>query len=192
MFDTKNNKGITVAQIASTYISVLDNYHGPLSYKIAALVFLHTLVNPDELTSLHWNQVNKGKSEITLLYGECPRVIPISSNVVALLNELSELHGEDGFVFPSLGTSKPHLSYAQLDQIFKTSGNAIFLRLVENIGLATFIRNSMDWKPALVHFGAISGMETLLRGAYIEEQRDFVEAWSVRLMRLVDTLRDCA
>ena len=99
----QHRKSLNLDQLP-TFLKALDDYQGYAITRYALQVIAHTFVRPGELRSAEWKDIDLNKS-IWRIPAEKMKmseehIVPLSKQVVALLESIQELSGGYDLVFP--------------------------------------------------------------------------------------------
>lgn len=87
------------------YLTKLEAYDGSLHTKLALRLLLLTFVRTGELRGARWDEINWDKAEWRIpaerMKMREPHIVPLSTQAVAVLQELKKLTGEVEYVFPN-------------------------------------------------------------------------------------------
>ena len=87
-------------------LRAIDGYEGAGFAKLALQIALHVFVRPGELRHAEWCEIDLD-AKVWMIPAEKtkmrkPHAVPLSSQVVALFNEVRKFTGPTGYVFPSM------------------------------------------------------------------------------------------
>lgn len=183
----------------------IDAYSGHLVTRIAMQVAPHVMARPGELRQADWQEFDLAKAVWTIpperMKMRRPHAIPLSRQVVALLKQLDELTGPDGFVFPAFHTSRRPLSENTVNQAFRRMGYGVGEVTAHGLRTtaSTLLNESGKWSPdaierSLAHADGDAVRGTYNRGLYWEERVAMHQWWSDHLDQLREHLsaRECA
>jgi len=95
-------------------LRAIDGYEGTFTVKTALKLAPLVFVRPVELRTAKWEDIDLKKAEWKIpaerMKMREKHVVPLSAQAVALLTELHQLTGPEGFVFPGLRTSARPMS----------------------------------------------------------------------------------
>jgi integrase len=81
---------------------------------IAIRLMLHTFVRTNELIGAKWSEFDLSKATWLIpaerMKMRIAHVVPLSTQVIEILEKLKELYGDKGFILPSVINSKKHIS----------------------------------------------------------------------------------
>jgi len=107
-------------------LRAIDGYQGDIitrtALRLAPLVF----VRPGELRHVEWEEIDLATAtwEIpaTKMKRRLPHIVPLSSQSIALLEEVQAVSGESGYVFPSLRTNEKPISENTINAALRRLG----------------------------------------------------------------------
>ncbi|MBN8842561.1 MAG: tyrosine-type recombinase/integrase [Sphingomonadales bacterium] len=181
----------------------IDAYSGNAITRIACQIAPHVMMRPGELRQAMWTEIDMTTAIWTVpperMKMRRPHAVPLSRQVLGFLEELRELTGPDGFVFPAFHTSKRPMSENTINQAFRRMGYAT--GEVTAHGLRTtassLLNESGKWSPdaierSLAHAdpNAVRGIYN--RGRYWDERVAMHQWWSDYLDALRDSKMDQA
>ena len=91
-------------------LRLIEGYHGNFITKSALQLAAYTFVRPGELREAKWEDIDLEDRQwrFLSLKTKVPHIVPLASQVVAILEELKQLTGHGTYVFPSvMGKNKP-------------------------------------------------------------------------------------
>jgi integrase len=192
----KHHAAILDAGKFGELLRAIDGFTGSPITRLALLVAPHVFVRPGELRHAEWAELDREARIWRIPAGKMkarrPHAVPLSRQVLALIDELEPLTGAGRYLFPSLQTGHRPMS--------ENTVNAAFRRLgfgkdeVTGHGLrataSTLLNESGLWHPdaierALAHGDSDATRSAYHRGAYWDERVAMAQWWSDYL----DTLR---
>ena len=157
--------------------------------RIACQIAPHVMMRPGELRQALWSEIDMTAAVWTgppeRMKMRRPHAVPLSRQVIAHLQELYELTGPEGFVFPAFHTSKRSMSENTINQAFRRMGYAV--GVVTAHGLRTtassMLNESGKWSPdaierSLAHADPNSVRGIYNRGRYWDERVAMHQWWS--------------
>lgn len=176
-------------------LRAIDVYGGQPTTCIALKLAPHLFVRPGELRAAEWSEfdldakiwnVSGGRTKQRRLHS-----VPLSSQTLALLNELADLTGGRHFLFPSMQTLHKPMSENTINQAFRRMGFSA--AELTNHGLrstaSTFLNETGLWNPdaverALAHGESSAVRAAYNRGNYWQERIKMAHWWSDHLDNL--------
>jgi integrase len=154
---------------------------------------LHVLLfqRPSEIRSMRWKDINFETKEWRYMVGktETPHIVPLSNQVIGILNEMQELNGKEEFVF----FSSPHSKHTYI------SDSAIYDSMREDCKIAkdvqdphgfrasarTILREVLGYDADMLekqlahkHSSADRHKGAYDRTKFINQRTEFMQIWS--------------
>jgi len=178
-------------------LRAIENYDGQPTVRIALRMAPHVFARPGELRSAEWKEFDlAGKvwhipAEKTKM--RRPHWVPLSAEVVAMIEELRPISGDTKFLFPGVrSTSRPitdNTLNAALRRLGydKTQVTAHGFRATAS----SLLNETGKWHPdaierQLAHVESNDTRRAYARGEHWEERVRMMKAWSKFLMDLRD------
>lgn len=174
----------------------IDEYDGSgitkIALQIAALVF----VRPGELRHADWSEFDLDGGIWTIPAGKMkmrkPHVVPLASQTIALLRQIQEATGPNGYVFPSIRSRARPMSENTLNAALRRLGYTSEEMTAHGFRAtaSTLLNESGKWNPdaierALAHGESDKVRAAYHRGAHWNERVEMAQWWADYL----DTLR---
>ena len=148
---------------------------------------LHTMVRPGEAAGTLWDEINIEKALWTIpaerMKKSRSHVVPLSSQMMDLLENLKPLRGYRGFIFPADRNPNTPINSQTANMALKRMG--FKGRLVSHglRALASTTLNEQGFNPdvieaALAHVDQNTIRATYNRAEYIEQRREMMQWWS--------------
>ncbi len=150
----------------------IDAYTGSAITRIACQIAPHVMMRPGELRQALWTEIDMTAAIWTVpperMKMRRPHAVPLSRQVLSFLEELHELTGPEGFVFPAFHTSKRPMSENTINQAFRRMGYAT--DEVTAHGLRTtassLLNESGKWSPDAIERSLAHADPNIMRGIY--------------------------
>lgn len=153
----KNHAAITDPVKVGELLRAIDGYSGhpamQAAFKLAPLLF----VRPGELRAASWEEFNlDGKEPEWRIPAERMKmgelhIVPLASQAVAILKELREITGLDGYVFPGLTNSNRPMSENALTAGLRRMGYTGEQMTWHGFRtIASTLLNEQGWHPDLI------------------------------------------
>jgi integrase len=151
--------------------------------KLAPMVF----VRPGELRTMHWADVDlkAGEWRFTASKTGTPHIVPLSSQAVAVLEELRPLTDSGEFVFPSVRSIRRSMSENTLNAALRTLGYDG--KTMTGHGFRAMARTILDevlgFRPDYIEHQLAHAVRDPLgraynRTAHLAERRKMMQAWA--------------
>lgn len=176
-------------------MSVIAAYEGHPITKLALEFTPHVFVRPGELRHAEWDEFDFDKRIWTIPAGKMKarrtHVVPLSRQVLELLEQLKAVTGGKGYVFPALYTWKRPMSENTINVALRRLGYS--KEEVTAHGFrstaSTLLNESGKWHPdaierALAHGDSNAIRGTYNRGNYWDERVRMAQWWSDYLQHL--------
>ena len=177
-------------------LRAIDEYDGSgitkIALQIAALVF----VRPGELRHADWSEFDLDGGIWTIPAGKMkmrkPHVVPLASQTIAILRQIHEATGPNGYVFPSIRSHTRPMSENTLNAALRRLGYTSEEMTAHGFRAtaSTLLNESGKWNPdaierALAHGESDKVRAAYHRGAHWNERVEMAQWWADHL----DTLR---
>lgn len=185
----KSFAAITDPRKIGELMRAIDGYQGQpgtlFALKLAPLVF----VRPSELRFAEWSEFDLGKDATWRIPAEKMKmddrhIVPLSTQAVAIIEELRAITGDGKYLFPSIRTSVRCMS--------DNTVNAALRRLgytgEEMVGhgfraMASTLLNEQGWHPDVIELQLAHKERNKVRAAYnraerLVERRKMMQAWA--------------
>lgn len=153
-------------------LRAIDGYTGYPITKYALMIAPHVFVRPGELRHAEWREFDLAGGVWKIPAGKMksrrPHAVPLSHQVVAYLEQLGEMLGTKGYVFPSARTAIRPMSENALNAAFRRMGfskdeiTAHGLRATAS----TMLNESGLWSADAIERGLAHGDSNAVRGIY--------------------------
>lgn len=191
----KHHSAMLCPEAVGELLRAIDAYSGHMITRIALQVSPHVMARPGELRQAIWSEFDLEKAVWKVpaerMKMRRPHAVPLSRQVVALLEQLFGLTGPDGFVFPAFHTSRRPLSENTINQAFRRMGYAVGEVTAHGLRTtaSTLLNESGKWTPdaierSLAHADANVIRGTYNRGVYWDERVAMHQWWSDHLDEL--------
>jgi integrase len=107
----------------SDFIKALEQYHGRDYIKLGVQILLRTLVRPGELRNATWDEFDFEKKQWAIpaerMKMRKPHIVPLSTQVVELLENLNKITGYSDYLFPSVITPAKPISDVTMNKVLQ-------------------------------------------------------------------------
>lgn len=169
------------------FLQRLENYHGEPQTKIALQVLVLTFVRTAELRGMKWNELNFETKEWHIpaerMKMREKHIVPLSKQVIELLNQVRRLHNNPDFVFPSRinpnkPTSENTLIYAIYRMGYHSKTTAHGFRAT-----ASTILNEKNFRADVIEKQLAHGERNKVRASYnhaqyLPERKEMMQWWA--------------
>lgn len=176
-------------------LRAIDGYEGQTVTRFALKLSPHLFVRPGELRQAQWSELDCDKA-VWYLSAERmkmrrPHRVPLSRQVLALIEELREHTGHRDYLFPCLGNPKRPMSENAVNQALRRLGYSQQEMTAHGFrAMAATLLNEMGiWNPdaiekQLAHLDASAVRRAYTRGEYWDERVRMMQHWSDHLDEL--------
>lgn len=184
---------------AGELLRAIDGYEGMGITRLAMKLSAHVFVRPGELRHAEWSEIDLDGAVWTIPANKMKmgkaHQVPLSRQTIALLSEINEVTGPDGYVFPSIRTRTRPMSENTVNAGLRRLGFAGDEMTAHGFRsmASTLLNESGKWNPdaierALAHGDGDKVRAAYHRGAHWAERVQMAQWWSDYL----DTLRSGA
>ena len=186
---TKHHAAILDPKQMGELLRSIDAYIGHTITRLAMQVSPHLMARPGEVRMAVWSEFDLDKAVWKIpaerMKMRRPHEVPLSRQVLEYLQQLFELTGPDGYVFPAFHTWKRPLSENTVNQCFRRMGYAAGEVTAHGLRTtaSTLLNESGKWSPdaierSLAH-ADVNGIRGVYnRGRYWEERVAMHQWWS--------------
>lgn len=186
---TKHHAAILDPSQMGELLRSIDAYSGHTITRLAMQVSPHLMARPGEVRMAVWSEFDLEnavwKIPAERMKMRRPHEVPLSRQVLEYLQQLFELTGPDGYVFPAFHTWKRPLSENTVNQCFRRMGYAAGEVTAHGLRTtaSTLLNESGKWSPdaierSLAHADANSIRGVYNRGRYWDERVAMHQWWS--------------
>ena len=169
------------------FLEKLSHYHGESRTKIALQILVLTFVRSGELRGMKWNEINFETKEWHIpaerMKMREKHIVPLSKQVIELLNQIRRLHNNPDFVFPShVNPNKPisenTLIFAIYRMGYHSKATAHGFRAT-----ASTILNDNKFRADVIEKQLSHGERNKVRASYnhaqyLPERKDMMQWWA--------------
>ncbi|MEP7007335.1 MAG: integrase arm-type DNA-binding domain-containing protein [Sphingomonas bacterium] len=194
---TKHFAAITTPKEAGELLRAIEEYSGQAITKFALQMTPHVFVRPGELRRAEWSEFDFERSVWSIpaekMKMRWPHKVPLSRQVLAILEEVRPLTGHSPYVFPAFHTWKRSMSENTVTFALRRMGFGQDQMTAHGFrAMAATLLNEMGvWNPdaierQLAHMENNGVRRAYARGQYWDERVQMMQHWSDYL----DTLRE--
>ncbi len=153
-------------------LRAIDDFEGYTLTKYALQIAPHVFVRPGELRHADWDEFDLEQGIWRIPAGKMkarrPHAVPLSKQVIKLLEDLAAMMGRTGYVFPSARSGLRAMSENALNAAFRRMGyskeeiTAHGLRATAS----TLLNESGKWSPDAIERALAHGDSDAVRGIY--------------------------
>lgn len=186
---------ITDVRRVGELLRAIDGYDGQGYTKLALQLSPHVFVRPGELRHAEWCDIELDAALWTIPASKMkmrkPHHVPLSRQAAALLREVFEATGPDGYVFPSVRTHTRPMSENTVNAGLRRLGYSSDEMTAHGFRAmaSTLLNESGKWHPdaierALAHGDSDNVRAAYHRGAHWQERVEMAQWWSDYLDQL--------
>jgi integrase len=191
----RHRSAITEPKAVGALLRAIEDHDGQPEVRLALRLIPHVFVRPGELRLAEWPEFNFDIRVWTIPGSRTkmrrPHRVPLSRQVVEMLNELLELTGEGTFLFPSVRSAKRPISDNTLNAALRRLGYDSSQMTAHGFRAmaSTLLNESGKWHPdaierQLAHVEGNDVRRAYARGEHWEERVRMMQFWSDYLERL--------
>lgn len=170
-------------------LRAIDGYEGLGFAKLAMQIAPHVFVRPGELRHSEWNEIDFDAAVWTIPAQKTkmrkPHHVPLSRQVAALYQEVKDLTGPEGYIFPSVRTRARPMSENTINGALRRLGYKSDEMTAHGFRAmaSTLLNESGKWSPdaierALAHGNSDKVRAAYHRGEHWEERVEMAQWWS--------------
>ena len=148
---------------------------------------LHTMVRPSEAAGMRWDEIdfdnNLWNIPAERMKSKKDHTVPLSAQVLALLEIMKPISTHSNFVFPSDRNLKKHTNASTANMALKRMGfdNQLVAHGLRSIASTTLNEEGFDpdvIEAALAHIGKNEVRNAYNRAIYLERRKPMMQWWS--------------
>lgn len=196
---TTHHAAITDPQEVGILLKTMDGYTGQAVTRMAMRLSPHLFVRPGKLRQAEWSEIDVEKAIWSIpaerMKMRRPHRVPLSRQVLEMIEELREITGHRQHLFPCMGRPRKPMSENGVNQALRRLGYETGEMTAHGFrAMAATLLNEMGrWNPdaierQLAHQDMSAVRRAYARGEYWDERVAMMQHWSDYL----DDLRDAA
>lgn len=184
----RNFPAITEPKRIGELLRAIDGYRGQPSSESALRMLPLVFVRPVELRRAAWAEIDLDGALWRIPAARMKRgrehLVPLSRQVVALLEDLKPITGDGAFVFPGLRTNARPISEVTLNAALRRLGFSKDEHCPHGFRSTASTRlNEMGWDPALIELQLAHAKKDKVAAVYnravrLEERTKMMQAWA--------------
>ncbi|MGY1458802.1 tyrosine-type recombinase/integrase [Luteimonas sp. A534] len=183
---TKHKKALKKAELTE-FLSKLDRSAGEPHVRIALELLMHTFVRPVELRCASWSEFDLAHRQWHIPGARMKKghehIVPLSEQVVALLEELRQIHSGAGLLFRNQRDPKRPMSATTLNRRIERMGYAGKFSAHGFRATASTHLNESGWRADLIerqlaHQERNASRRPYNHAEYLKERTDMMQSWS--------------
>jgi len=184
----KNFAHITNPVEIGKFLRVVDNFEGSIQVGIALKIAPHVFLRPSELAQLPWNEVDFENKQIKIskerMKMSSAHIVPLSPQVLGLLEKMHQSSGNNKNVFPSISNPNKSISPESLRSGLRRMG--IKKDTLTTHGLrhmASTQLHEQGFRSDIIERQLSHGEKNKIKAVYnhaeyLEERREMMNKWS--------------
>ncbi|MBB4837060.1 integrase [Sphingomonas kyeonggiensis] len=193
----KHFAAITAPAEVGALLRAIDGYTGQAVTRMAMRLSPHVLLRPGELRQAEWSDIDVERAiwsiPATRMKMRRPHRVPLSRQVLGMIEELREITGHRQHMFPCMGKPRKAMSENAVNQGLRRLGYTTNEMTAHGFRAmaATLLNETGQWNPdaierQLAHMDTNQVRRAYARGEYWDERVIMMQHWSDHL----DQLRD--
>ena len=193
----KHHATITDPKEIGLLLNMLDQHIGSDEVNAALTIAPHVFLRPGELTGLLWSEVDFHARLIRInanrMKTKKVHLVPISTQVLATLKNLSQIDTGSDYVFPTPRNRNASITTNALLVAIRSLGIDKFTFTTHGFRHMASIRlNELGYRSDIIEFQLAHTKSNTVRAAYnhadhLEERGTMMQEWSDYLTKLKDT-----
>lgn len=171
-------------------IEAIDSYPGYITTKLAAKFLLLTFCRKTEVTEATWTEIDLANAKWTIpanrMKMKDAHVVPLSSQAIALLENLKNISGESEYLFPKNSTALKPISRTALNNMFATMGSEKYKGRFSPHGIratASTWLNERGYRADVIERQLAHTERNQIRASYnhahyLPERRAMLQSWA--------------
>lgn len=191
----RHRSAITEPKAVGALLRAIEDHDGQPEVRLALRLIPHVFVRPGELRLAEWPEFDLDIRVWTIPGARTkmrrPHRVPLSRQVVEMLNELLDLTGEGTFLFPSIRSAERPISDNTLNAALRRLGYDSSQMTAHGFRAmaSTLLNESGKWHPdaierQLAHVEGNDVRRAYARGEHWDERVRMMQFWSDYLERL--------
>ena len=184
----RHHPSITDPKDIGALLRAIDGYEGSPVTKCALRLAPLTFVRPGELRRAEWSEFNLGKAEWRIPAARMkmrePHIVPLSTQAIAVLEELQPLTGRGSYVFPGARTNGRPMSENTVNAALRRLGYGKDEMTGHGFrSMASTHLNEQGWHRDAIERQLAHAERDDVRAAYnfaehLPERRRMMQAWA--------------
>jgi integrase len=183
----KHLASITDPKQLGELLRAIDAYSGSHTVRTALRLAPYVFVRPSELRAAEWSEINLGTQEWLIpaarMKMRVPHIVPLSTQVIALLHDIQPDTGDGKYVFPSPRSRTRPLSNVALLAALRRMGYEQGTLTVHGFRTtASTLLNEQGWRPDAIERQLAHGERDHVRAVYnhaeyLPERKLMMQDW---------------
>lgn len=181
----QHRRPLTAKEIAALHAG-LAGYGGTPEVKLAVKLLLHTFVRTAELRHARWDEISIDEKLWRIpaerMKSRRPHIVPLSDQVIELINELRDFTGNREYLFPNTHNPKGVMAPATINNALRRIGMEDFSGHGFRATAATILRE-MGFDDDLVELQLAHADRDRVRASYnhakkLTQRSEMMQSWS--------------
>ncbi|MEM5799861.1 MAG: integrase arm-type DNA-binding domain-containing protein [Candidatus Aenigmatarchaeota archaeon] len=174
---------------------IWDYDNSSLIVGTALKVLAYTFQRPGEVRAMKWSDIDFEAREwrFTVSKTKTPHIVPLSNQVIELLQKIRKITGDDIYVFPSFKTKNRPISDMAINSALKSLGIDTKTEITGHGFRAvarTFLHERLGFEPDVIEHQLAHNVPDRLGRAYnrtkfLERRKDMMQVWADFIDELV-------
>ncbi|MDR1733106.1 MAG: tyrosine-type recombinase/integrase [Synergistaceae bacterium] len=179
---------LTAPKDIADLMTRIEAYNGSIVVRLALWFSLYTFQRPGEIRGAAWEEMDFDAKLWRIpderMKNGLPHVVPLSRQVLELLQRLSPLTGDSSFVFPTIRSKKIPMSENTILVALRSMGYTREQMTAHGFrALASTNLNEQGWNRDVVELSLSHVESNAVRAAYnhaerLPERREMMQAWA--------------
>lgn len=184
----KHHASITDTKKIGGLLRAIDGYEGQFVTRCALQFIPYSFVRPKELRHAEWIEIDFDEAEWRIpaekMKMRDTHIVPLSTQAMAILNELKPLTGTGKYIFPSLRSSDRPMSENTINAALRRMGFGKDEMTGHGFrSMASTLLNEQGWKRDAIERQLAHSERDDVRAAYnyaeyLPERRKMMQAWA--------------
>jgi integrase len=191
---SKHRAAVTHPEQVGELLNAIDGFNGTFVVKSALQLAPLVFVRPGELRKAEWSEVDLEAAEWRIpaerMKMREAHIVPLSTQAIAILQELRRLTEHSRYVFPSIRTITRPMSDGTINAALRRLGYDSDQHVGHGFrAMASTLLNEMGWQPDVIERQLAHAPRNKVRAAYNRAQhlaarRKMMQEWADGLDRL--------
>jgi len=195
---SKHRAAIKTPKEAGALMRAIHDYQGDFAVRCGLMMLAYVFTRPGELRFAEWNEFDLDAATWRIPSGKMkmrrPHIVPLSRQVLAILQDLQPLTGRGKYLFPSVRTPDRAMSENTLNAALRRMGYGKDEMCSHGFrGMASTLLHEQGWPSGVIECQLAHKDTNAVRAAYnhaehLQDRVKMMQAWADYL----DSLRDGA
>lgn len=185
---SQHRAAVTHPEQVGELLNAIDGYHGSFVVRAALQLAPLVFVRPGELRKAEWSEIDLDAAEWRIpaerMKMREAHIVPLSTQAVAILQELRPLTEHSRYVFPSIRTITRPMSDGTINAALRRLGYDSDQHVGHGFrAMASTLLNEMGWAPDVIERQLAHAPRNKVRAAYnraqhLAERRKMMQVWA--------------